>query len=155
MHLNRNPSVALSTRSFFFHRGRSVTALNARVCPAGCANIRNRNMNIPCRGAASFAVPPLPPPLYVCAFSYPLRRALSRADSRPRSRHHPQQPPCTGPLVLSSLWHQPPFTGVHVCPSRVYLFTCVCESAIPILVPFLWRAVSAVIGKRRRGMRRK
>lgn len=39
----------------FFHRGRSVAGPE-HVCPAGCANIRNRNMNIPPVGAVSFVI---------------------------------------------------------------------------------------------------
>lgn len=55
------------------------------------------------------------------------------------------------PLVLSSLGTNPFHRGAHVCRSRVHLFTCACESAIPILVPFLWHAVSPAMGDGSRG----
>lgn len=92
----------------FFHRGRSVAGPE-HVCPAGCANIRNRNMNIPPVGAVSFVI------------SLPL-------------------------LALSSSLAPTPFYGgcvVHVCRSRVHLFTCVRESAILVPSLLIWRALSS------------
>lgn len=56
----------------FFHRGRSVAGPE-HVCPAGCANIRNRNMNIPPVGAVSFVIT-----LPLLALSSPLAPLLLR-----------------------------------------------------------------------------
>lgn len=58
----------------FFHRGRSVAGPEF-VCPAGCANIRNRNMNIPPVGAASLVIS-LPLSVLSTSGTNPLLRGL-------------------------------------------------------------------------------
>lgn len=111
VHLNRNPSCIVDSLSFFSPRAECHGP--EHVCPAGCANIRNRNMNIPGWGCRSWY------------------------SSPPTSFPHP--PPSMS-MVLSSLGTNP--FHAHVCRSRAHLFTCVRESAISILVPFLRRAIS-------------
>lgn len=60
--------------------------------------------------------------------------------------HSPRSCPWDSPPLAPT-----PFMGTHVCRSRAHLFTCVRESAISILVPFLRRAISERV--RREGER--
>lgn len=71
---------------FFSHRGRSVTGPLPPpdgVCPAGCANIRNRNMNIPSWGCRLRCPSPSQPSPLSLSITISTRTVFSSLGTNP------------------------------------------------------------------------
>lgn len=134
VHLNRNPGCivdSLFSLLFPFSTGRSVAGPpRVPVCPTSCANIRNRNMNIPSSPLHSPFIPPSSP-----------RSGLGCVvrDISPPLLGHSLLLYGTNPLLRGCM--------LHVCRySRVHLFTCIWGIGHSSSTLFLSRW--GIIGKR-------
>lgn len=94
---------------------------------------------------------PLYPPPSPYVFSRPLRRALRKLTLSPPQPLAIRSTPVHGAADTLLPFGTNPLSRAHTCVAHACTYLPVyAESAIPILVPFLWQAVSAVIGERER-----